>query len=101
MVQQVFSQANTPMKRWMLDFAFRRKESELKNGVVRTDSMWDKLIFKKVQVNTNISPKKHECPNPGAEEYCTASGHQQQVGQGDLENKQVSGPQGLDLTPLL
>lgn len=47
---QVFSQANTPMKRWMLDFAFRRKESELKNGVVRKDSLWDKLIFKKVQV---------------------------------------------------
>lgn len=59
MFPQVFSQANTPLKRWMLDFAFRRKESELKNGVVRTDSMWDKLIFKKVQVNADISP------NPG------------------------------------
>uniref|UniRef100_A0A8C8DT28 Arachidonate--CoA ligase n=1 Tax=Oryzias sinensis TaxID=183150 RepID=A0A8C8DT28_9TELE len=51
MFDKVFSQANTPMKRWMLDFAFRRKESELKNGVVRTDSMWDKLIFKKVQAS--------------------------------------------------
>lgn len=49
---QVFGQANTPLKRWLLDFAFRRKEAELKNGVVRKDSMWDKLIFKKVQVNT-------------------------------------------------
>ncbi|XP_024145518.1 long-chain-fatty-acid--CoA ligase 1a isoform X1 [Oryzias melastigma] len=51
MFDKVFSQANTPLKRWMLDFAFRRKESELKNGVVRTDSMWDKLIFKKVQAS--------------------------------------------------
>lgn len=49
---QVFGQANTPLKRWLLDFAFRRKEAELKNGVVRKDSMWDTLIFKKVQVNT-------------------------------------------------
>lgn len=48
---QVFSQANTPLKKWLLDFAFRRKEAELKSGVVRKDSMWDKLIFKKVQVN--------------------------------------------------
>ncbi|MEQ2177355.1 Long-chain-fatty-acid--CoA ligase 1, partial [Goodea atripinnis] len=47
----VFSQANTPLKRWLLDFAFRRKEAELKNGVMRKDSMWDKLIFKKVQVS--------------------------------------------------
>lgn len=53
---QVFSQANTPLKRWLLDFAFRRKETELKNGVMRKDSMWDKLIFKKVQVNmTHLS----------------------------------------------
>lgn len=48
---QVFGQANTPLKRWLLDFAFRRKEAEMKSGVVRKDSMWDKLIFKKVQVN--------------------------------------------------
>uniref|UniRef100_A0A7N6FHW8 Arachidonate--CoA ligase n=1 Tax=Anabas testudineus TaxID=64144 RepID=A0A7N6FHW8_ANATE len=51
MFDKVFSQANTPLKKWLLDFAFRRKESELKSGVVRRDSMWDKLIFKKVQVN--------------------------------------------------
>uniref|UniRef100_A0A3B3YW85 Long-chain-fatty-acid--CoA ligase n=1 Tax=Poecilia mexicana TaxID=48701 RepID=A0A3B3YW85_9TELE len=51
MFDKVFSQANTPLKRWLLDFAFRRKESELKNGVMRKDSMWDKLIFKKVQMS--------------------------------------------------
>ncbi|KAL6110742.1 acsl1 [Pungitius sinensis] len=51
MFDKVFSQANTPLKKWLLDFAFRRKEAELKSGVVRTDSMWDKLIFKKVQAS--------------------------------------------------
>uniref|UniRef100_A0AAQ4QSC3 Arachidonate--CoA ligase n=1 Tax=Gasterosteus aculeatus aculeatus TaxID=481459 RepID=A0AAQ4QSC3_GASAC len=51
MFDKVFSQANTPLKKWLLDFAFRRKEAELKSGVVRTDSLWDKLIFKKVQTH--------------------------------------------------
>lgn len=48
---QVFSQANTPLKKWLLDFAYSRKEAELKNGLVRQDSIWDKLIFRKVQVS--------------------------------------------------
>lgn len=47
---KIFGQANTPLKRWLLDFATSRKEAELKSGVVRKDSMWDKLIFSKVQV---------------------------------------------------
>lgn len=51
MFDKIFSQANTPMKRWLLDFAFRRKEADLRNGVVRQDSLWDKLIFKKVQAS--------------------------------------------------
>nr|XP_057928584.1 long-chain-fatty-acid--CoA ligase 1a isoform X1 [Doryrhamphus excisus]XP_057928607.1 long-chain-fatty-acid--CoA ligase 1a isoform X1 [Doryrhamphus excisus]XP_057928618.1 long-chain-fatty-acid--CoA ligase 1a isoform X1 [Doryrhamphus excisus]XP_057928624.1 long-chain-fatty-acid--CoA ligase 1a isoform X1 [Doryrhamphus excisus]XP_057928630.1 long-chain-fatty-acid--CoA ligase 1a isoform X1 [Doryrhamphus excisus] len=51
MFDKIFSQANTPLKRWMLDLAFRRKEAELNNGVVRKNSMWDKLIFKKVQAS--------------------------------------------------
>ncbi|KAM4604008.1 long-chain-fatty-acid--CoA ligase 1a isoform 1-T2 [Polymixia lowei] len=49
MFDKIFGQANTPLKRWLLDFASRRKEAELKSGVVRKDSMWDRLIFKKVQ----------------------------------------------------
>ncbi|TRY84934.1 hypothetical protein DNTS_004025 [Danionella cerebrum] len=49
MFDKIFGQANTPLKRWLLDFATSRKEAELKNGVVRKDSMWDKLIFSKVQ----------------------------------------------------
>ncbi|XP_050964567.1 long-chain-fatty-acid--CoA ligase 1a isoform X1 [Labeo rohita] len=49
MFDKIFGQANTPLKRWLLDFATSRKEAELKSGVVRKDSMWDKLIFSKVQ----------------------------------------------------
>ncbi|XP_019718041.1 long-chain-fatty-acid--CoA ligase 1a isoform X1 [Hippocampus comes] len=51
MFDKIFSQANTRLKRWMLDLAFRRKLSELNSGVVRRDSIWDKLIFKKVQAS--------------------------------------------------
>ncbi|XP_033985411.1 long-chain-fatty-acid--CoA ligase 1a isoform X1 [Trematomus bernacchii] len=49
MFDKIFSQANTPLKRWLLDFAFSRKAAEMKTGVVRRDSIWDKIIFKKVQ----------------------------------------------------
>uniref|UniRef100_UPI003AAB72A8 long-chain-fatty-acid--CoA ligase 1a isoform X4 n=1 Tax=Centroberyx gerrardi TaxID=166262 RepID=UPI003AAB72A8 len=51
MFDKIFGQANTPLKRWLLDFASRRKEAELRSGVVRKDSMWDKLIFRKVQTS--------------------------------------------------
>ncbi|XP_061100825.1 long-chain-fatty-acid--CoA ligase 1a isoform X1 [Conger conger] len=51
MFDKIFGQANTPLKRWLLDFASRRKEAELRSGVVRQDSMWDKLIFRKVQAS--------------------------------------------------
>ncbi|XP_062379369.1 long-chain-fatty-acid--CoA ligase 1a isoform X1 [Sardina pilchardus] len=51
MFDKIFGQANTPLKRWLLDFASRRKEAEMKSGVVRKDSMWDKLIFSKVQAS--------------------------------------------------
>ena len=49
---QIFSQANTPLKKWLLDLAFKRKIADLDRGVVRRDTIWDKLIFRKVQVDT-------------------------------------------------
>ncbi|XP_058854306.1 long-chain-fatty-acid--CoA ligase 1-like isoform X2 [Acipenser ruthenus] len=51
MFDRIFGQANTPLKRWLLDFATKRKEAELKSGIVRNDSVWDKLIFRKVQAS--------------------------------------------------
>lgn len=47
---QVQSGANTPFKRWLLNFAVDRKYGEVKDGVVRNDSLWDKLVFHRVQV---------------------------------------------------
>ncbi|XP_062332438.1 long-chain-fatty-acid--CoA ligase 1-like isoform X2 [Osmerus eperlanus] len=49
MVDKIYGQANTSLKRWLLGFAYRRKEAELKRGIVRKDSLWDCLIFSKVQ----------------------------------------------------
>ncbi|XP_069600415.1 long-chain-fatty-acid--CoA ligase 1 isoform X1 [Ranitomeya imitator] len=49
MFDRIFGQANTTLKRWLLDFASKRKEAELRSGIIRKDSVWDKLIFQKVQ----------------------------------------------------
>lgn len=47
---QIFSQANTPLKRWLLNFAAKRKGAEVSRGVIRSDSIWDKIFFSKIQV---------------------------------------------------
>ncbi|CAL8264333.1 unnamed protein product [Lota lota] len=49
MFDKIYGQANSSLKRWLLGFAYRRKEAELKRGIIRRDSIWDKLIFRKVQ----------------------------------------------------
>ncbi|XP_058505760.1 long-chain-fatty-acid--CoA ligase 1-like [Solea solea] len=51
MYDKIYGQANTLLKRWLLGFAYRRKEAELKKGIVRRDSIWDQLIFRKVQAS--------------------------------------------------
>lgn len=48
--EQVQSGAKTPFKKWLLNFAIDRKYAEVKEGIIRNNSMWDKLIFNKVQV---------------------------------------------------
>uniref|UniRef100_A0AAY4E823 Arachidonate--CoA ligase n=1 Tax=Denticeps clupeoides TaxID=299321 RepID=A0AAY4E823_9TELE len=50
MYDKIFSQANTPLKRWLLNFAAKRKGAEVSSGVIRSDSMWDKIFFSKIQV---------------------------------------------------
>uniref|UniRef100_A0A671KY27 long-chain-fatty-acid--CoA ligase n=1 Tax=Sinocyclocheilus anshuiensis TaxID=1608454 RepID=A0A671KY27_9TELE len=47
----IYGQAHSPLKRHILEFAFRRKENEMKSGIMRRDSVWDKIIFKKVQAS--------------------------------------------------
>ncbi|XP_034038237.1 long-chain-fatty-acid--CoA ligase 1-like [Thalassophryne amazonica] len=51
MYDNIFGQANTSVKRWLLGFASRQKEAELMKGIIRRDSVWDHLIFKKVQAS--------------------------------------------------
>ncbi|XP_071302361.1 long-chain-fatty-acid--CoA ligase 5 isoform X1 [Agelaius tricolor] len=46
---KIQSGANTPVKNFLLKFAVFMKTAEIKQGIIRNDSIWDKLIFKKVQ----------------------------------------------------
>ncbi|NWV84025.1 ACSL1 ligase, partial [Dasyornis broadbenti] len=48
---KIFGQADTSLKRWLLDFASKRKEAELRSGIVRNNSFWDKVIFRKIQAS--------------------------------------------------
>ncbi|KAM9741045.1 long-chain-fatty-acid--CoA ligase 1-like isoform 2-T4 [Menidia menidia] len=51
MYDKIFGQANSPVKRWLLNFAYRRKQAEMSKGIMRRDSIWDRLIFRKVQAS--------------------------------------------------
>ncbi|XP_040832379.1 long-chain-fatty-acid--CoA ligase 6 isoform X1 [Ochotona curzoniae] len=51
MYDKIFSQANTPVKRWLLEFAAKRKQAEVRSGIIRNDSIWDELFFNKIQAS--------------------------------------------------
>ncbi|XP_054577367.1 long-chain-fatty-acid--CoA ligase 1-like [Eptesicus fuscus] len=51
MFDRILGQADTTLKRLLLDFASKRKQAELRGGVIRNNSLWDKLIFRKIQSN--------------------------------------------------
>ncbi|XP_019334182.1 long-chain-fatty-acid--CoA ligase 6 isoform X1 [Alligator mississippiensis] len=51
MYDKIFSQADTPLKRWLLEFAAKRKKAEVRSGIIRNDSLWDKLFFNKIQAS--------------------------------------------------
>ncbi|KAB0406381.1 hypothetical protein E2I00_001850 [Balaenoptera physalus] len=59
LLNRMFDRANTTLKRWLLDFASKRKEAELRSGIIRNNSLWDKLIFHKIQP---LAP--HPLPSP-------------------------------------
>ncbi|KAG9473334.1 hypothetical protein GDO78_018281 [Eleutherodactylus coqui] len=46
---KIQSGASTPTKKFLLDLATTCKFAEVKKGINRNDSVWDKFIFKKVQ----------------------------------------------------
>ncbi|XP_038627911.1 long-chain-fatty-acid--CoA ligase 6 isoform X1 [Tachyglossus aculeatus] len=51
MYDKIFSQADTPLKRWLLEFAAKRKKAEVRSGIIRNDSIWDELFFNKIQAS--------------------------------------------------
>ncbi|XP_051875567.1 long-chain-fatty-acid--CoA ligase 1a isoform X2 [Pristis pectinata] len=51
MYDRVHSQANSFMKRKILQLASWRKIEELRKGIMRRDSIWDILVFRKVQAS--------------------------------------------------
>uniref|UniRef100_A0A7N9APN6 Arachidonate--CoA ligase n=1 Tax=Mastacembelus armatus TaxID=205130 RepID=A0A7N9APN6_9TELE len=46
---KVQSGAKSPFQKWLLNFAVQRKHAEVSQGIIRNNSIWDKLIFHKVQ----------------------------------------------------
>uniref|UniRef100_A0A663MNK2 Arachidonate--CoA ligase n=1 Tax=Athene cunicularia TaxID=194338 RepID=A0A663MNK2_ATHCN len=46
---KIQSGAKSPVKRCLLNFAVIMKMAEIKQGIIRNDSIWDRLVFKKVQ----------------------------------------------------
>nr|XP_020743884.1 long-chain-fatty-acid--CoA ligase 5 [Odocoileus virginianus texanus] len=46
---KVQNEAKTPLKKFLLNLAVASKFSEVKKGIIRRDSLWDKLIFRKIQ----------------------------------------------------
>ncbi|XP_062868020.1 long-chain-fatty-acid--CoA ligase 6 [Trichomycterus rosablanca] len=51
MYDKIFSQANSPVKRWLLNFAAKRKGAEVIGGIIRSDSIWDKIFFHRIQAS--------------------------------------------------
>uniref|UniRef100_A0A3P9IPM6 Long-chain-fatty-acid--CoA ligase n=1 Tax=Oryzias latipes TaxID=8090 RepID=A0A3P9IPM6_ORYLA len=47
---KVQSGAKSPFQKWLLNFAVDRKYAEVQEGIIRKNSIWDKLIFNKVQI---------------------------------------------------
>lgn len=41
--------SNSPIKKMLFRMALNSKEAELKRGIIRKNSLWDKLVFRKVQ----------------------------------------------------
>uniref|UniRef100_A0A8C2FSQ5 Arachidonate--CoA ligase n=1 Tax=Cyprinus carpio TaxID=7962 RepID=A0A8C2FSQ5_CYPCA len=48
---KILGSVTSPLRRAILHYAVRRKQAELGSGVVRNNSLWDRLIFNKIQQN--------------------------------------------------
>lgn len=41
--------SNSAVKRMLFNMALKSKEAEMKRGIIRRNTIWDKLVFRKVQ----------------------------------------------------
>lgn len=41
--------ANSKLKQWLLQTALNSKENDLKRGIISKDTMWDVIVFRKIQ----------------------------------------------------
>ena len=48
---KILGSVTSPLRRALLHYAVRRKQAELSSGVVRNNSLWDKLVFNRIQVS--------------------------------------------------
>uniref|UniRef100_A0AAQ5X2U9 Long-chain-fatty-acid--CoA ligase n=1 Tax=Amphiprion ocellaris TaxID=80972 RepID=A0AAQ5X2U9_AMPOC len=48
---KILGSVTSPFRRALLHYAVRRKQAELSSGVVRNNSLWDKLVFNRIQSN--------------------------------------------------
>uniref|UniRef100_A0A452RLV0 Arachidonate--CoA ligase n=1 Tax=Ursus americanus TaxID=9643 RepID=A0A452RLV0_URSAM len=51
LLNRMYDKVNTPLKRWLLEFAAKRKQAEVRSGIIRNDSIWDELFFNKIQAS--------------------------------------------------
>ncbi|KAM9546831.1 long-chain-fatty-acid--CoA ligase 1-like isoform 1-T1 [Salvelinus alpinus] len=48
---KILGSVTSPLRRAVLHYAVRRKQAELSSGVVRNNSLWDWLVFNRIQAN--------------------------------------------------
>uniref|UniRef100_A0A8C3AA53 Long-chain-fatty-acid--CoA ligase n=1 Tax=Cyclopterus lumpus TaxID=8103 RepID=A0A8C3AA53_CYCLU len=48
---KILGSVTSPLRRALLHYAVRRKQAELSSGVVRNNSLWDKLVFNRIQAS--------------------------------------------------
>ncbi|KAG7480745.1 hypothetical protein MATL_G00059440 [Megalops atlanticus] len=48
---KIVGSVTSPLRRAVLHYAVRRKQAELSSGVVRNNSLWDRLVFNKIQAS--------------------------------------------------
>uniref|UniRef100_A0A673IVU2 Long-chain-fatty-acid--CoA ligase n=1 Tax=Sinocyclocheilus rhinocerous TaxID=307959 RepID=A0A673IVU2_9TELE len=51
LLNRIYDKVSATRQRVILHYAVRRKQAELSSGVVRNNSLWDRLIFNKIQAS--------------------------------------------------